>query len=220
MTLTTSLGANLIRIRSTKHSGIEWLGRIPARWEVKRLKHLLVEPLKYGANEPAEHTEHNLPRYIRITDIREEGTLRDDSFRSLPEDIAKPYLLVDGDILFARSGATVGKTFRYHPSWGKAAYAGYLIRARLDKFKAESNFVEYFTQSQGYAGWLQNNFIQATIQNVSAERYASLRISIPPLPEQCAIAAFLDRETARIDGPRREKGAADRVAQGKACRPH
>ena len=182
-----------------KHSGIEWLGRIPARWEVKRLKHLLVEPLKYGANEPAEHTEHNLPRYIRITDIREEGTLRDDSFRSLPEDIAKPYLLVDGDILFARSGATVGKTFRYQPSWGKAAYAGYLIRARLDKFKAESNFVEYFTQSQGYAGWLQNNFIQATIQNVSAERYASLRISIPPLPEQCAIAAFLDRETARID---------------------
>ena len=182
-----------------KHSGIEWLGRIPARWEVKRLKHLLVEPLKYGANEPAEHTEHNLPRYIRITDIREEGTLRDDSFRSLPEDIAKPYLLVDGDILFARSGATVGKTFRYHPSWGKAAYAGYLIRARLDKFKAESNFVEYFTRSQGYAGWLQNNFIQATIQNVSAERYASLRISIPPLPEQCAIAAFLDRETARID---------------------
>ena len=125
--------------------------------------------------------------------------MRDDSFRSLPEDIAKPYLLVDGDILFARSGATVGKTFRYHPSWGKAAYAGYLIRARLDKFKAESNFVEYFTQSQGYAGWLQNNFIQATIQNVSAERYASLRISIPPLPEQCAIAAFLDRETARID---------------------
>ena len=183
-----------------KNSGIEWLGRIPAHWEVKRLKHLLAEPLKYGANEPAEHTEYNLPRYIRITDIREDGTLRDDSFRSLPENIAKPYLLVAGDILFARSGATVGKTFRYHPSWGKAAYAGYLIRARLDNIQAFSNFVEYFTQSQGYTDWLQNTFIQATIQNVSAERYASLRISIPPLPEQRAIADFLDRETARIDG--------------------
>ncbi len=182
-----------------KDSGVEWLGRIPAHWEVKRLKHLLAEPLKYGANEPAEHTENNLPRYIRITDIREDGTLRDDSFRSLPENIAKPYLLVAGDILFARSGATVGKTFRYHPSWGKAAYAGYLIRARLDNIQALSNFVEYFTQSQGYTDWLQSTFIQATIQNVSAERYASLRISVPSLPEQCAIAAFLDRETARID---------------------
>ena len=182
-----------------KDSGIAWVGELPAHWEVKRLKHLLVEPLKYGANEPADHTEYNLPRYIRITDIREDGTLRGDSFRSIPEDIAKPYLLVGGDILFARSGATVGKTFRYHPSWGKAAYAGYLIRARLDNIKAESNFVEYFTRSQGYANWLQNNFIQATIQNVSAERYASLSISIPPLLEQRAIAAFLDRETARID---------------------
>ena len=182
-----------------KDSGIEWLGRIPAHWEVKRLKHLLAEPLKYGANEPAEHTEYNLPRYIRITDIREDGTLRDDSFRSLPENIAKPYLLVAGDILFARSGATVGKTFRYHPSWGKAAYAGYLIRARLDNIQALSNFVEYFTQSQGYTDWLQSTFIQATIQNVSAERYASLRISVPSLPEQRAIANFLDRETARID---------------------
>ena len=51
-------------------------------------------------------------------------------FRSIPHETAKPYLLAEGDLLFARSGATVGKTFKYHPSWGKAAYAGYLIRAR------------------------------------------------------------------------------------------
>ena len=182
-----------------KDSGVERIGEIPAHWEVKRLKHLLIEPLKYGANEPAVYTDHNLPRYIRITDIREDGTLRDDSFRSIPEEIAKPYLLVGGDILFARSGATVGKTFQYDSSWGKAAYAGYLIRARLNECAVESDFVEYFTQSQDYTNWLLSNFIQATIQNVSAERYATLSIPLPLLLEQRAIIAFLDHETTQID---------------------
>ena len=136
-----------------KPSGVEWLGDVPEHWEVWRLRHLLEAPLKYGANEPARYTNPNLPRYIRITDIQEDGTLRDDSFRSIPEEIAAPYLLVGGDILFARSGATVGKTFQYRPSWGRAAYAGYLIRARLDKCKIGSDFVKYYTQSQAYRDW-------------------------------------------------------------------
>src|SRR5258706_15719366 len=87
-----------------KDSGVEWLGEIPAHWEVKRLKFVALEPLKYGANEPAELDDISLPRYIRITDIDEEGSLRSDTFRSLPEEVAKPYLLKSGDLLFARSG--------------------------------------------------------------------------------------------------------------------
>ena len=182
-----------------KDSGVEWIGKIPTHWEVRRLKHLLTEPLKYGANEPADHIDPDLPRYIRITDIQENGTLRGDSFRSLPEEISKPYLLTEGDILFARSGATVGKIFRYDPSWGRAAYAGYLIRARLDVRTADSKFVEYVTRSQGYSSWLLCNLIQATIQNVSAERYASFRMPFPIVAEQRAIAVYLNEETANID---------------------
>ena len=182
-----------------KDSGVEWLGEIPAHWEVKRLKYLLREPLQYGANEPSSHTDSDSPRYVRITDINEDGTLRDDTFRSIPNDIAEPYLLAEGDLLFARSGATVGKTFRYDPSWGIAAYAGYLIRARFDERLATSAFLEYFTRSQSYADWILGNLIQSTIQNVSAERYANLIVPKPPIPEQRAIADFLDRETARLD---------------------
>jgi len=114
--------------------------------------------------------------------------------------VAAPYLLSEGDILFARSGATVGKTFRYDPSWGVAAHAGYLIRARVYLQRADSRFVVYFTQSGIYWGWLRSSFIQSTIQNVSAERYASLFLPLPSLGEQRAIVAFLDRETARVDG--------------------
>ncbi len=182
-----------------KDSGVEWLGEIPTHWEVQRLKFLLAAPLKYGANEAAELNDPDLPRYVRITDIDENDSLRDETFKSLPSKAAEEYLLREGDVLFARSGATAGKTFLYRQSWGVCAYAGYLIRARLDPAKGLPEFVRYFTASSSYWHWFSGAFIQATIQNVSAERYASLVVPQPGLLEQRAIAAFLDLETARID---------------------
>lgn len=181
-----------------RHSGVEWLGKIPAHWEPTRLKYLVVEPLRYGANEPAELSDPELPRYIRITDIRDDGTLRSETFRSLPEGVAEPHLLADGDVLFARSGATVGKTFRYDLSWGRAAHAGYLIRARLDPTRANPRFVHYFTQSEAYSNWLSRTFIQATIENVSADKYASLLVPVPSLGEQVVIVAYLDDGVGRL----------------------
>jgi type I restriction enzyme S subunit len=181
-----------------KDSGVEWLGDIPEHWEVKRFKFLLSEPFKYGANEAAEIDDPNLPRYIRITDVKDDGNLRDDTFRSLPEEIAKDYILEESDILLARSGATVGKTFIYRKSWGKAAYAGYLIRARVSG-QNNSNFIYKFLQSKLYWDWVKSIFIQATIQNISAEKYSNLFITIPPLNEQEKIAQFLDYKTKQID---------------------
>lgn len=182
-----------------KQSGVEWLGKIPRHWKAFRMKFLVKDPLKYGANEAAESLDVDLPRYVRITDIREDGLLQEETFRSLPYEIAAPYLLVEGDILFARSGATVGKTFCYNPSWGIAAYAGYLIRARLDKSRIDPRFAFYFTRSSLYWHWIRRNCIQATIQNLSAERYANLIIPFPPIMDQHAILAFLDQETAKMD---------------------
>lgn len=183
----------------TKPSGVEWLGEVPEHWEVKRMRRILGESLRYGANEPAELDDPELPRYVRITDVHEDGTLRPETFRSLPKDVAAPYLLEDGDLLFARSGATSGKTFLYQRSWGVCAYAGYLIRARMDQRQAVPAFIKYYTSSAGYWQWLSSIFIQATIQNVSAEKYADLQLPLPTVPEQTAIAAYLDRETGRID---------------------
>ena len=182
-----------------KPSGVEWLGEVPERWEVKRLKFILAVPLKYGANEAAELNDPSLPRYVRITDIDENDGLREETFKSLPLEVAAEHLLREGDLLFARSGATAGKTFLYRMSWGVCAYAGYLIRARIDKGKAVPEFVRHFTASSCYWQWLSSAFIQATIQNVSAERYASLWVPLPAVKEQVAIAHFLDRETAKID---------------------
>ncbi|MEV6156374.1 restriction endonuclease subunit S [Nonomuraea sp. NPDC052129] len=163
-----------------------------------RMKFLLTRPLEYGANESAQHTRPDWPRYIRTTDIAEDGTLRQETFASLPPDIAERYMLQDGDLLFTRSGATVGKSFLYNANWGPAAFAGYLIRAHVNKKVADSRFMAYFCRSADYWRQVRQDSIQATIQNVSAERYANLKIPLFDLDEQQRIADFLDGETARI----------------------
>ena len=183
-----------------KKSGVEWLGDVPAHWDVKRLKFMLSEKLKYGANESAESDDPEQPRYIRITDIDEQGNLKDDTFKSLEFEKAKDYLLNVNDILLARSGATVGKSYLYKENLKNfACYAGYLIRARLEQKKFNANFVNYYFQSTSYWDWIKSVNIQATIQNVSAEKYNDFLLSIPDLQEQNSITDYLDQETAKID---------------------
>lgn len=182
-----------------KPSGVDWIGDIPEHWEVRRLKFLSAGMLQYGANEQSGQQNLNCPRYVRITDIKDSGELRDDTICTLPNDIAKLYLLREGDILFARSGATVGKTFCYQQSWGEAAYAGYLIRAKIDVQKINHEFVFQFTQSRVYSNWIGSSFIKATIQNISAEKYASLWITLPPHEEQELILGFIKNESDVID---------------------
>jgi type I restriction enzyme S subunit len=153
----------------------------------------------YGANEAAVLDDRSLPRYIRITDVKADGTLHDDTFRSLEEDVAAPFLLNDGDILLARSGATVGKSFQYLASWGRAAYAGYLIRFRPDKDVVFPRFANYYFQTGYYWACINSTLIQATIENFSAEKYKDLNLPLPPQDEQQQIAAFLDWKTGQID---------------------
>lgn len=182
-----------------KPSEIEWLGNIPDRWEIKRLRFLNTGYFQYGANEEASDDNPENPRYIRITDIKDDGDLYEDTFRSLIPEIATQYLLEDGDILFARSGATVGKTFRYKPSWGKCCYAGYLIKMTPNQKQILSEFLYYFVQSNSYTQWKDSIFWQATIPNISAEKYKNFIVCFPDLEVQKDIVVFLDHETTKID---------------------
>ena len=182
-----------------KDSGIEWLGEVPEHWEVKKLKHIVTKPLMYGANEAAIDDDRDQPRFVRITDIRNNGTLREDTFRSLPWYLAKSYMLREGDVLLARSGATVGKSFIYSSDWGECCFAGYLIKASIDISKASPHWFYRYTESDYYWNWISSTLIQATIQNVSAEKYNNFFLCIPPKQEQERIIAYLDKETTKID---------------------
>ena len=158
--------------------------QLDRNYQTWRLKHLLVESLAYGANEPADSDDPSDIRYIRITDIDSEGSLRGNTFKSLPRERVLGYLLRDGDILFARSGATVGKSFIYSKSMGECCYAGYLIRARVNQKRLLPRFLSYFAATEQYWNHIFGTNIQSTIQNVSAEKYANLALPLPPLEIQ------------------------------------
>jgi type I restriction enzyme, S subunit len=182
-----------------KPSGIEWLGNVPEHWEVSRLRHLIRGRLTYGANAAAEYSNPAWPRYLRITDFASGGTLRAETFRSLPPDIALDYMVEPGDLLFARSGATVGKAFLVAANTGVACHAGYLIRARPNPWVIDPEFLFAFTQSAAFARWKDSTFVIATIQNIGADKYADLRVPVPPLSEQAAIVRFLGEAAAGLD---------------------
>lgn len=213
--ITRAVSYGLENVEAFQETGFAWLPRVPAHWSFKRLRFLLREPLMYGANEAAEYEDPDWPRFIRITDVDSNGSLRDDTFKSLPPDVAAPYELVAGDILLARSGATVGKSFKYDDSWGRAAFAGYLIRARLEP--EFSDFMTWYLRSQTYWEWVKGNFIQATIQNISAEKYSNLWVPVPPQDERVQIVEFIESEIAQIDNVRRSiEKAVGRLVEYKS----
>ena len=179
-----------------KDSGIEWLGMIPAKWDCSSLKRFLSQPLQYGANESAESTNPDWPRYIRITDIDEYGNLRDETFKSLDPEKANDYLLEKGDVLFARSGATVGKTYIFNENYA-ACFAGYLIKAKCGE-KLLPEFLYLYTNSIQYDNWKNSVFIQATIQNIGADKYSLLPIVVPSIEEQQRILDYVNAKLCKL----------------------
>ena len=181
-----------------KDSGIEWIGNIVDGFSVIKLKHLLKEPLMYGANETGITFDENLPRYIRITDITMDGKLKDTGKLSLTEDAAENYILQNNDVLFARSGASVGKAFIYKETYGRSAFAGYLIKASIDE-KLLADYLFFYTQSSLYEEWKKQIFVQATIQNIGADRYNILHVVLGSIEEQQEIVNYLEIKCAEID---------------------
>lgn len=160
---------------------------------------ILSSPLQYGASESGDPTEQPGDwRYIRITDITLDGKLKNEGQKYLPKDIAELYPLEKGDLLFARSGATVGKSYLFNESIN-ACFAGYLIKARINKDIALPEYVSHFTKSAQYDEWKNRIFIQATIQNIGADKYSRLYVPLPPMSEQHAIVSYLDDKCEKIE---------------------
>ncbi|MEG0873414.1 MAG: restriction endonuclease subunit S, partial [Clostridia bacterium] len=155
------------------------LGKTLKKYDTKvvKLKYLIKNKLQYGANSSGTLYDEKLPRYVRITDIEDER-LKTKDMLSLTEDEAKDFILIDGDILFARSGGTVGKTFQYFRKFGKCAFAGYLIRAQFYE-KNLAKYVYNFTSTCFYKNWKDSIFIQSTIQNIGADKYSNMPVIMP-----------------------------------------
>jgi len=135
----------------------------------------------YGANVKGVKRKSET-RYIRITDINENGTLNEE-FVS-PEFVEEKYLLKENDFLIARSGNTVGKTFLYKEKYGRAIYAGYLVNYHLDFKKVIPEYVLEYTKSYTFKQWILSNQRIAGQPNINGQEYLQAPIVIPPLVEQ------------------------------------
>ncbi|HFS5637774.1 TPA: restriction endonuclease subunit S [Legionella pneumophila] len=182
-----------------KDCGVHWIGEIPEHWEIRKLRFLINGKLKYGANSSGVEYKANLPRYIRITDFNSNSELNDRKKISLDIDNFKEYLVSEGDLLFARSGATVGKVFQCKNLAETACYAGYLIKAIPNAKLILSDYLYFYTQSLVYTNWKNQILIKATIENISAEKYAQLLITLPNINEQRLIVQQIINETSLVD---------------------
>ena len=183
-----------------KDSGVEWIGKINSLHSIWKLKYLLSSPMMYGANESGELFSENSVRYIRITDITMNNLLKNtEENLYIDERKAKPYLLKDNDVLFARSGGTVGKSFIYKKEYGLSAFAGYLIKAECNTEKLLPEYLFYYTQSSLYELWKNMIFIQATIQNIGANKYSNMEIILASVDQQYKIIKHIKDKCSKID---------------------
>lgn len=166
------------------------------KFEMVKLGLLCERPL-YGANESAVKGNPNSDyRYIRITDIKDDGTLNDDW--KTANRIEEKYILKDGDFLFARSGATAGKTFLYKKEYGKALYAGYLIKFQVKNELLNSTFLNFILKGNRYKDWVVERRLGTAQPNINAQQYSSFEIPVPPLSEQEKIVSEIEKIEAEI----------------------
>ena len=160
---------------------IEMFGTIDEpKVEVKKLIDVVLSSGQYGSNTSATDYQEGKPRYIRITDINDDGSLNDDI--KTAEVIEDKYRLIPGDIIFARTGATVGKTYMHET--GNAIYAGYLIKYQMNESKMKPAFMKAFTHSKTYYNWVANSQKVGAQPNISAAQYDNMPVLVPQIEKQ------------------------------------
>lgn len=178
------------------------LGVIPEDWEVSRLGELCLNKGDYGLNAPAVDYSAGLPTYLRITDINEDGSLSHNDMKSVDDPSSDDYCLKDGDIVFARTGATVGKAYLYKKTDGHLVYAGYLIKFTPDSKKLIPYYLKTNTETGHYWNWVAVTSQRSGQPGINAAEYCSLKIAVPPLDEQNRICEVLQLWDAAIEKQR------------------
>ena len=180
----------------TEWKEVPGIGTIPADWHVVRLGDVC-EPPQYGAGAAARPYDPNLPRYVRITDLTDDGELSPEDPRSADPLQVAGYELRDGDLLFARSGS-VGRTYLYREADGPCVYAGYLIKFRADPGRVLPSFLEAWTHSQPYFRWIETVARRGAQTTINAREYSRMSLPLPQLHEQNAISEMLEAVDASL----------------------
>lgn len=156
-----------------------------SRWPIVTLGEVCQAKGEYGANVPSQEFDGSRPRYLRITDIRDDGSLIEEAVApGGQENEWKSKFLRPGDIVFARSGATVGKTFLTREDTDPLVFAGYLIRFVPDQQRVIPEYLYQFTRTGKYRAWVEKAATTVAQPNINAKRYGQLEMPLPPLDDQ------------------------------------
>lgn len=162
-------------------------------WEFEPLGQLLVESPDYGVNAPAVPFSEVLPKYLRITDISEDGLYLNNKMVSVDIKPTAGNYLEEGDIALVRTGASVGKSYHYRKEDGRLVFAGFLIRIKPAKKKLVSAYLAHFLTTDMYWDWVAVTSTRSGQPGINSTEYSSLSIPLPPgdLSEQKRIADCL-----------------------------
>ena len=162
------------------------IGSVPSQWTIVPLIEACEAPGQYGANVAKGVFSPGGVRYIRITDIESDGTLKEEAV-GIDAKIAEKYLLKEGDLLLARSG-TVGKSYLHGSTKGvPCAFAGYLVRFRTKTELLLPTFLKEYVGTAAYWRWVAERRRVGAQPNINAVEYGQLPVPCPPLDEQRAI---------------------------------
>lgn len=162
---------------------------IPESWKWVRWGELSYS-IQYGYNAPAK--KNGKIKMVRISDVQNgEVVWESVPFCDIKEDEIQTYLLTKNDILFARTGGTVGKSYIVKETPEDAIYAGYLIRTRYSDMLCPE-YLYYFMQTQLYWKQLRNGTIATAQPNCNGQTLSKMIIPLPPLSEQKRIVEKIE----------------------------
>ena len=161
-------------------------------WEDLKLGDCLLQTPDYGLNAPAVPYSETLPTYLRITDITDSGKFDKSHLTSVNAELTPENSLQEGDLVVARTGASVGKVYKYRKEDGLLVFAGFLIRLRPNPNKCNSEYLFQYMLSPSYKRWVNFTSTRSGQPGINSTEYASLPVPFPQeLSEQQKIAECL-----------------------------
>lgn len=153
----------------------------------------------YGINAPATDYSEDLPTYLRITDINDDGSLNKYNLKSVDDPNYEKFLLSKNDIVFARTGNSTGRNYFYDGSAGELVYAGFLIKFSLNEKMVYPKYIKYFCKTRKYWGWVDAISTGSTRKNINAKMYGEMPILLPTYNNQISIVKLLEVFDKKIE---------------------
>lgn len=168
----------------------------------------------YGIAASAVERKADLPTYLRITDIFDDGTLNLSELKSVDAPNSDKYILKPNDIVFARTGGSTGRNYFYDGSDGVFVYAGFLIKFSIDPEKVNPKYVKYYCRSKQYNDWVQSFNTGSTRGNINAQIFGNMEIPLPERKQQDYLVSILEPIDEKI---RNNKQVNDNLQQQAAA---